>query len=80
MSSILIFHQDKKDDAAVGVKSTALLFGEKTKPILAIFSAATVGLLLFVGYEIVGDLSLSISLPLPVALSLSYSLCNPTEL
>ncbi|KAG8833071.1 Para-hydroxybenzoate--polyprenyltransferase, mitochondrial precursor (PHB:polyprenyltransferase) [Serendipita sp. 399] len=30
-------HQDKSDDAIVGIKSTALLFGENTKPILAAF-------------------------------------------
>jgi 4-hydroxybenzoate polyprenyltransferase len=30
-------HQDKKDDAIVGIKSTALLFGENTRPILAAF-------------------------------------------
>ena len=27
-------HQDREDDISVGVKSTALLFGEKTKPII----------------------------------------------
>ena len=30
-------HQDKEDDAIIGVKSTALLFGEKTKPWLVGF-------------------------------------------
>jgi 4-hydroxybenzoate polyprenyltransferase len=30
-------HQDREDDALVGVKSTALLFGERTKPMLALF-------------------------------------------
>lgn len=30
-------HQDKEDDALIGVKSTALLFGVKTKPALAVF-------------------------------------------
>ncbi|TKY86602.1 hypothetical protein EX895_004241 [Sporisorium graminicola] len=37
-------HQDKTDDVHAGVKSTALLFGDKTKPILSAFSASTVGL------------------------------------
>ncbi|MBN9008726.1 MAG: 4-hydroxybenzoate octaprenyltransferase [Rhizobiales bacterium] len=32
-------HQDKEDDAIVGVRSTALLFGERTKPWLAGFYA-----------------------------------------
>lgn len=39
-------HQDKRDDAIVGIKSTALLFGERTKIILAAFllaSAISVG-------------------------------------
>ena len=30
-------HQDREDDALIGIKSTALLFGPRTKPILAIF-------------------------------------------
>ncbi|CAL8348104.1 unnamed protein product [Lota lota] len=33
-------HQDKEDDVNVGVKSTALMFGEQTKPWLTGFSAA----------------------------------------
>jgi 4-hydroxybenzoate polyprenyltransferase len=37
-------HQDKRDDVKAGVKSTALLFGEQTKPILSAFSCATIGL------------------------------------
>jgi 4-hydroxybenzoate polyprenyltransferase len=32
-------HQDREDDALIGIKSTALLFGERTKPMLAIFYA-----------------------------------------
>jgi 4-hydroxybenzoate polyprenyltransferase len=35
-------HQDREDDALVGLKSTALLFGERTKPALALFSTAAV--------------------------------------
>jgi 4-hydroxybenzoate polyprenyltransferase len=30
-------HQDREDDALIGIKSTALLFGERTKPMLAAF-------------------------------------------
>jgi 4-hydroxybenzoate polyprenyltransferase len=30
-------HQDREDDALIGVKSTALLFGNRTKPMLGIF-------------------------------------------
>lgn len=37
--------QDKRDDVAAGVKSTALLFAEHTKPILATFAASQIALL-----------------------------------
>jgi 4-hydroxybenzoate polyprenyltransferase len=30
-------HQDREDDAFIGIKSTALLFGERTKPMLGLF-------------------------------------------
>ena len=32
-------HQDRDDDALIGIKSTALLFGERTRPMLAVFYA-----------------------------------------
>lgn len=35
-------HQDKDDDALIGVKSTALLFGARTKPWLSLFYGMTV--------------------------------------
>jgi 4-hydroxybenzoate polyprenyltransferase len=35
-------HQDREDDALAGLKSTALLFAEKTKPALAVFSSLAV--------------------------------------
>ncbi len=38
-------HQDTEDDVLVGIKSTALLFGDKTKLALAIFYAAAVVLI-----------------------------------
>ncbi|WP_299546716.1 4-hydroxybenzoate octaprenyltransferase [uncultured Tateyamaria sp.] len=38
-------HQDTEDDALIGVKSTARLFGEKTAPWLRRFLMATVGLM-----------------------------------
>ncbi|KAF1791113.1 4-hydroxybenzoate octaprenyltransferase [Phytophthora cactorum] len=38
----LYAHQDKKDDIKIGVRSTALLFGDKTKPVLNFFSAAAI--------------------------------------
>ena len=36
-------HQDREDDALIGVKSTALLFGENTRPMLAAFYSARGG-------------------------------------
>jgi 4-hydroxybenzoate polyprenyltransferase len=38
-------HQDREDDALIGLKSTALLFGPRTKPILAGFYVLAVVLL-----------------------------------
>ncbi|MEQ8586850.1 MAG: 4-hydroxybenzoate octaprenyltransferase [Thalassobaculaceae bacterium] len=38
-------HQDKEDDAIVGVRSSALALGEKTRPALAAFFAVTLALL-----------------------------------
>jgi 4-hydroxybenzoate polyprenyltransferase len=38
-------HQDREDDALIGVKSTARLFAENTKPMLALFYALAVALL-----------------------------------
>jgi 4-hydroxybenzoate polyprenyltransferase len=35
-------HQDREDDALIGIKSTALLFGARTKPMLALFYALAV--------------------------------------
>ncbi len=42
-------HQDREDDALIGIKSTALLFGERTKPMLAVFYALAVILLAAAG-------------------------------
>src|SRR5476651_1412635 len=38
-------HQDREDDALIGVKSTALLFGARTRPMLALFFAIAVALI-----------------------------------
>jgi 4-hydroxybenzoate polyprenyltransferase len=43
-------HQDRDDDALIGIKSTALLFGERTKPMLALFYALAVLLIGAAGY------------------------------
>src|SRR4030095_4304097 len=44
-------HQDREDDALIGIKSTALLFGERTKPMLAVFYALAVALLAAAGWS-----------------------------
>jgi 4-hydroxybenzoate polyprenyltransferase len=43
-------HQDSEDDALIGIKSTALLFGDRTKPMLALFFTAAVVLIGIAGY------------------------------
>jgi len=45
----LYAHQDKVDDAKLGLKSTALHFGERTKPTLYGFSSMT-----FIGWNLAG--------------------------
>jgi len=42
-------HQDAEDDALIGVKSTALRLGEKTKPALGVFFALTIALFALAG-------------------------------
>jgi len=42
-------HQDREDDALIGLKSTALLFGDKTRPMLALFYGAAVVLIAIAG-------------------------------
>jgi 4-hydroxybenzoate polyprenyltransferase len=43
-------HQDREDDALIGIKSTALLFGARTKPMLALFYGIAVVLIGAAGY------------------------------
>jgi 4-hydroxybenzoate polyprenyltransferase len=43
-------HQDREDDMMIGIKSTALLFGERTAPMLAIFYSITVVLIGMAGF------------------------------
>ena len=43
-------HQDREDDALIGIKSTALLFGARTKPVLSAFFAAAVMLIGIAGH------------------------------
>ncbi len=43
-------HQDREDDAMVGIRSTALRFGERTRPFLAACYATTLALLALTGW------------------------------
>src|SRR5215471_14672527 len=43
-------HQDRDDDALIGLKSTAILFGERTRPMLAFFYGAAVVLIGIAGF------------------------------
>jgi 4-hydroxybenzoate polyprenyltransferase len=44
-------HQDREDDALIGIKSTALLFRDRTKPMLALFYALAVLFIAFAGWS-----------------------------
>ncbi|HEY7662757.1 MAG TPA: 4-hydroxybenzoate octaprenyltransferase [Xanthobacteraceae bacterium] len=55
-------HQDREDDALIGIKSTALLFGEHTKPMLALFYALAVVLIALAGWSAGGGLILALGM------------------
>ena len=55
-------HQDREDDALIGIKSTALLFRERTKPMLAIFYALAVALIAWAGFSAGGGLIFALGL------------------
>ena len=57
-------HQDKEDDALIGIKSTALLFGTRTKPMLALFYAAS--LMCLAGAAYVGQIGILFWTALPI--------------
>ena len=42
---------DREDDLKIGVKSSAILFGDWDRPITAVLQAATLGCLLAAGWE-----------------------------
>ncbi len=44
-------HQDREDDALIGVKSTALKFGARSKPAIAAFYGAAMGLFALAGWS-----------------------------
>ncbi|KAF8486683.1 4-hydroxybenzoate polyprenyl transferase [Gautieria morchelliformis] len=43
-------HQDKLDDVDAGIRSTAILFGQHTRPILSALSVSSISLLTLAGY------------------------------
>jgi len=55
-------HQDREDDALIGIKSTALLFGENTRPMLAVFYTLAVMLMAFAGWGAGAGIVFSIGL------------------
>ena len=55
-------HQDREDDALIGIKSTALLFGERTKTILALFYALAVALIALAGWRAGGGVVFALGL------------------
>ncbi len=55
-------HQDREDDALIGIKSTALLFGERTKPMLASFYTLAVLILGAAGFTAGGGLVFALGL------------------
>ena len=61
-------HQDREDDALAGVKSTARLFGARTRPFLAACYAGALGLLALTGWLGGLDVGFYPALALPAAL------------
>jgi 4-hydroxybenzoate polyprenyltransferase len=55
-------HQDREDDALIGIKSTALLFRERTKPMLGVFYALAVLLIAAAGWSAGGGLVFALGL------------------
>ena len=55
-------HQDREDDALIGIKSTALLFRERTKPMLVVFYSLAVVLIALAGWSAGADLVFAIGL------------------
>jgi 4-hydroxybenzoate polyprenyltransferase len=68
-------HQDREDDALIGIKSTALLFRERTKPMLALFYALAVVLIAFAGFSAGAGLIFALGL-LAFALHLTWQIAR----
>jgi 4-hydroxybenzoate polyprenyltransferase len=68
-------HQDRDDDALIGIKSTALLFRERTKPMLALFYALAVVLIAFAGFSAGAGMIFALGL-LAFALHLAWQIAR----
>jgi 4-hydroxybenzoate polyprenyltransferase len=68
-------HQDRDDDALIGIKSTALLFRERTKPMLALFYALAVALIALAGFAAGAGLVFALGL-LVFAAHLAWQICR----
>jgi 4-hydroxybenzoate polyprenyltransferase len=68
-------HQDREDDALIGIKSTALLFRERTKPMLALFYALAVALIAVAGFSAGAGLIFALGL-LAFALHLAWQIAR----
>ena len=68
-------HQDREDDALIGIKSTALLFGAQTKPMLAVCYSAAVALIALAGWSAGAGVVLSLGL-LVFAMHLSWQIAR----
>jgi 4-hydroxybenzoate polyprenyltransferase len=55
-------HQDREDDALIGIKSTARLFGERTRPLLVVFYSLAVVLIALAGWSAGGGLVFALAL------------------
>ena len=68
-------HQDREDDALIGIKSTALLFRERTKPMLALFYALAVALIALAAFSAGAGLIFALGL-LAFALHLAWQIAR----
>jgi len=50
-SQLTPYSQDKHDDARLGIRSTARLFGQHSRLIISLFSVAMIGLLVYAGVK-----------------------------
>ena len=66
-------HQDREDDALIGIKSTAILFGENTRPMLAVFYTLAVALMAVAGWGAGAGIVFSLGL-LAFAAQLSWQI------